>query len=964
MPGLRPEETMRIRVSNFVCLLLICGKAIAGEAESHWAFQPVTEPAIPVATVANPIDAFVLDRLKGANLTPSPAADRRTLIRRLYYTLTGLPPTFDQVSEFAGSADPKAYGRLVDILLKAPQYGEHWGRHWLDVARYSDTKGYVYAREERFWTHAWAYRDWVVNALNSDLAYDRFLRLQLAADQVADRQPGDEAAMGFLTLGRRFLGVNREIIDDRIDVVTRGTMGLTVSCARCHDHKYDPIPTADYYSLFSVFDSSAEKKISLGDPLVGGEAFQKELKKRRDKLSTTLAKRRQESSERARQRVADYLMAQTELHKYPANGFDQIFAKDDLLPAFVHNWKEFLRQAKDDNNPAFVHWHAYLAIPDTEFAIKSAMVTRDLTQRTALHPQVAKAFATVPDSFREVAARYAQLLGSDAFKNVMPEHNSPSDIPDLPIVHSEVFFSSGEVTELYKLQGEVDRWITRAKVAVPQALMMVDRERAVSTRVYLRGNPLTLGDEVPRQFLGLLSGSDRQPFARGSGRLELANAIVDPANPLTARVIVNRVWMHHFGQGLVKTPSDFGLRAETPSHPGLLDWLTTQFIKDGWSLKKLHRRILTSATYRQSSAGNPDTNDDAVRKDPENRFLWRMNQRRLSFEELRDSMLTASHELNRKVGGKPADLFKAPYPVRRTLYGLMDRQFFPSTLRMFDVATPDLHIPKRPETTVPQQALFFMNDPLVLDRTRSIARVAKLKPQAADRVRSLFHQVIQREPGPAEIADSLALVMATGTLKGPAKPPTADDWHYGYGELDEDIQRIANFKNLPHFSGDAWRGGERWPDSKLGWVQLSAQGGHPGNTRKHAAVRRWIAPRDMTIRLESKLIHEPKPGDGIRAFIVSSKQGILQSATIHQKTIPINVDDLKVSKGDTLDFVVDIDKILNSDQYLWRVTIAAADGRLTWDSESDFPPNESKRLTGWEQLAQALLCSNEFMFVD
>ncbi len=937
---------------------------MAASPDSHWAFQPVREPALPSVKTANPIDAFVLHRLRGTGLKQSPPADRTKLIRRLHYTLTGLPPSFDEVEAFANDRNPKAYESRVDALLDSPHYGEHWGRHWLDVARYSDTKGYVYGREERFWTHAWAYRDWVVKALNEDMPYDRFLLLQLAADQVKDRQPGDEAAMGFLTLGRRFLGVKRDIIDDRIDVVTRGTMALTVSCARCHDHKYDPIPTADYYSLFSVFDSSAERKISLGDPNIGGETYQKELKKRRNKLAETFVKLRKAASDRVRKRVSDYLFAQTELHNYPANGFDQIFAPGDLLPAFVHNWRDYLRRTEEAGEPAFIHWHAYAALGADEFEARANALAHELAVRKEVPKLVADAFKKAPESFREVAERYARLLENDAFKHVLEGPDSPCAVPNLPIVHSEVYFTSGEVTQLYKLQGEIDRFIVRSRVEAPQALMMVDLPRAVSTRVYLRGNPLTLGDEVPRQFLGLLAGEDRKPFQEGSGRLELAKRIIDPANPLTPRVIANRVWTHHFGVGLVKTPSDFGVRAETPSHPDLLDWLTTQFIKDGWSLKKLHRRILTSATFRQSSAGDTTMNASAIRKDPENRLLWRMNQKRLSFEELRDSMLTASGDLDRGLGGKPKDLFKAPYPVRRTLYGLTDRQFFPATMRVFDVATPDLHMPKRPETTVPQQALFFMNSPLVLDRTRAIAKHAASNSGPVKRARTLFQQIVQREPSESELSESLAFVMATNKPKQPARRPTVDDWQYGYGEYDETAKAVKGFTRLPHFTGEAWQGGDRWPDSKLGWVQLHATGGHPGNTRKVAAVRRWVAPRKMTVRVASKLIHEAKHGDGIRAFVVTSASNMVRSTKVHLETADLNIDTLEVMKGDTIDFIVDIDKVLNSDQYLWTATIAEYSDGAIWDSAKDFPRNESKLLTGWEQLAQTLLCSNEFMFVD
>ncbi|MBL8850023.1 MAG: DUF1549 domain-containing protein, partial [Planctomycetaceae bacterium] len=248
----------------------------AVKGADHWAFQPVVDPPIPVGVdsgrVRTPVDAFVLATLSASGLLPSPEADRRTLIRRVSYALTGLPPTAEEVARFVDDARPQAYEELVERLLASPQYGEQWARHWLDVARYSDTKGYVYAREERFWVHAWAYRDWIVRAFNEDLPYDRFLLLQIAADQVPDRRQEDLAAMGFITIGRRFLGVERDIIDDRIDVVTRGTMGLTVACARCHDHKYDPIPTADYYSLYGVFDSSREEYVRLDPTPLNGDA--------------------------------------------------------------------------------------------------------------------------------------------------------------------------------------------------------------------------------------------------------------------------------------------------------------------------------------------------------------------------------------------------------------------------------------------------------------------------------------------------------------------------------------------------------------------------------------------------------------------------------------------------------------------------------------------------------------------
>ncbi len=973
----------------------------ADKAKSHWAFQPVGNPDVPMTKdpwVRTPIDSFVLTKLKQQRLTPSPEADRRTLIRRLSYTLTGLPPKPEEVAAFVDDPDPLAYQKLVDQLLESPHYGEHWARLWLDLARYSDTKGYVYAREERFWVHAWSYRDWVVKSFNRDLPYDRFLLLQLAADQVEDKRPGDLAAMGFLTLGRRFLGVTHDIIDDRIDVVCRGTMALTVGCARCHDHKYDPIPTADYYSLYGVFDSCAERMVPLPEGPMGDKKYQKELAARKQKLADKLAASRLESANRVRERIADYLQAQTELEKYPSQGFDQVFQKTDILPAFVRQWAAYLREADRRKDPTFRHWHAYKKIPREKFSEQAAKITRELSEAkpAAVNPLVAELFQEPPATFDEVIGRYAKLFGqidaewksllaqakatgadsptelpdayAESLRRVLYGPAAPCEVPDEPIVHTETYFDSGTCTELWKLQGEVDRWIIRSKYDAAYALTLVDRPSPKEPRIFQRGDPANKGEEVPRHFLSLFSESKPKPFQKGSGRLELAKAIINPANPLTARVIVNRVWAKHFGEGLVTTTSDFGLRADPPSHPELLDWLTRSFIEEGWSLKKLHRMILLSAVYRQSSRRpiDPAVKTKAVRLDPANRLLWRMNPHRLTFEEFRDSLLAATGKLNREVGGKPVELLKPPFSARRTLYGLVDRQYFPSTFRIFDVANPDLHIARRSETTVPQQSLFFMNHPLILARARELANRVRSSPSKIG-VRSLFQNVLEREPAEQEIAEALAFLEQTEPTPTAAPPVTAKDWQYGFGFYDEDKQRVAEFEKLPHFTGSAWQGGANWPDAKLGWVQLTAAGGHPGNDRKHAAVRRWTAPRDMTVQIRSMLIHEPKAGDGIRAFVVSSSAGLLKSAQVHQQTIDLNVNSRKVTAGETIDFIVDIGKVLNSDQFLWTITLTEtgnAEAITAWNSETDFPQDRPQKLTPWEQLAQVLLCSNEFLFVD
>ncbi len=971
--------------------------AITNRAAGHWAFQPVRQPDVPAVKsagwVRKPIDCFVLSKLEKMGLSPSPEADRRTLIRRLAYTLTGLPPA-PEITRLAGSSDPNWYQQAVGRLLDSPHYGEHWARRWLDVARYADSKGYVYGREERFWVHAWTYRDWVVRSLNEDMPYNRFLLLQLAADQFEDRRPDDLAAMGLLTLGRRFLGVKRDILDDRIDVVCRGTMALTVGCARCHDHKYDPIPTADYYSLYGVFDSCAERFVPLNADTAGDEAWRSELRKRQENLRTKLAASRKEWSDRTRDRVGDYLRAQTELHKYPAAGFDQVFFKTDVLPVFVRRWEDYLHNAKRGGDPVFTAWHAYAALSAESFEKEAADVTRQLlrSDKETVNPIVADALRAPPASFAEVIDRYAgvfahinarwkSLLASNKAKppsqladpaaeqlrRVLYGAEAPCEVPDEPIVHTERFFDTETCEALWKLQGEVDRWI----ISNPQAryaLALVDRPIVTHPRIFRRGNSVDKGADVPRQFLAVLAGRDRKPFSRGSGRLELAEAIIDPANPLTARVIVNRVWAHHFGRGLVPTPSDFGLRADQPSHSELLDWLAARFVAEGWSLKKLHRWIVLSTTFRQSSAGpaDADARARALKADPENRLLWRISPRRLTFEEFRDSMLAASGDLDRTLGGKPADLFKQGFPKRRSLYGVVDRQFLPSTLRMFDFANPDLHVPRRSETTVPQQALFFMNHPLVLDQVRSLAKSVGTKSTPEEKVAALFQQTYRRQPTGAEMAESLEMIRAIATER-PTPPATAADWQYGYGTFDETAKRVAGFTRLPHFAGQAWQGGPKWPDAKLGWVQLTGDGGHPGNDRKHAAIRRWRAPRAMTIAVRSQLVHQADPGDGIRAFVVSSRAGLLGSAKIYKQTVDLNVKALAVEAGETIDFVVDVGDDLNSDQYLWEATVSdmkASNEAAAWNSKMDFPQGTSRQLSPWEQLAQVLLCANEFLFVD
>ena len=980
--------------------------------KNHWAFQPlkvVPPPIVDPQDSLTPIDAFVSKTLQQNGLHFSPTADRRTLIRRLYFDLIGIPPTPQQVSDFESDQDPGAYAKVVDRLLESQAYGEHWGRLWLDVARYSDTKGYVYGREEKNFIHAYVYRDWVSRAFKEDLPYDRFLQLQLAADQLTPSGHHDRAAMGFLTLGRRFLGVSHDIIDDRIDTVSRGLMAITVSCARCHDHKYDPVPTADYYALYGVFLNSSEQIERLSLPAESQrdattklpENWEAELTKRQTALDQKMKQSREEASQRMRSRIKDYFIAQSELDKYPQEGFDQILATSDLIPNLVRRLEMLLTATQINSDRRFAAWHKFAAIPKSEFADSSDKVTEELQQLSdhELHPRVKQLFTSPPTSFREVAERYGQLFAdieaqwsnqqrqidsnNTSLPSAMPNsedeelrqflynENSPCLIPNEHISSIEGLFDSNTCTELWRLQGDVDRWIMQPGVTTPFTTLLVDRKTDYPARILKRGNPAQKGSMVHRHQLSLLDPT-QTIYANGSGRLTLAQSITSTNNPLTARVWVNRVWKQHFGSGLVRTPSDFGMRAEPPSHPELLDWLADQFMKNGWSNKQLHRWIVMSRVYQQASS--PDLPADYLQHanqiDPDNRLLWRYTPRRLSFEMMRDAWLSIAGELDPTFGGRAGELFAAANkPQRRTLYASIDRQFVPGVLRMFDYANPDMHAPQRSETTVPQQALFSLNHPFIADRAKALIRRLDTSTESTDlnsRVQWLFQAVLQRSPTQAE-SDALTQFLNAPEDSAQSVPDSVKAWSYGYGEFEAGgAQPLKSFHVLPFFNGSSWQGSTIFPDATLGWVRLTADGGHPGNDLQHVAVRRWTSPIQGVVHLRSMMEHQEAVGDGVRCTIISNRHGVLATELVHNKKWDFERDSITVEVGDTLDFVTDIYQVLNTDQYLWQLELSANnDTNFTnWNSLQDFHGPPSSRLNRWEEAAQILLISNELLFVE
>ena len=576
---------------------------LKAEQKSFWSLQTVRQPAVPTTKTksGNPIDAFLLAQLVAKGLGFNPPADRRTLIRRATYDLTGLPPKPEEIAAFLTDQSPTAFARVVDRLLNSAAYGERWGRHWLDLARYSDTLGpqdFIQGIQTWF-PYSYTYRDWVIRALNEDLPYDQFIKQQLAADRIAGNDPRNLAALGFLTLSRGGLGVSKEDrIDDKIDVVARGLLGLTVSCARCHNHKFDPIPTSDYYALYSVFANTREPKIlPLLDPRAAASdkqeiALQAEIKGIEDDIAKFRAERFPAllAAQRAPEEIAKNLLAVHQARGMEKETELKKLAEDhDYNVYLIRRWRAYFD--RHQNDPVWAIWSALTALPEKEFAERAAATIAAVKDSPAL---VREAFSqevgkTAPASLRDAAKTYGKLIAAydtdaalpdaqqEALRLVVRGADSPTAVP---------FADFGQIRLVKDSQTERDKekkietlLLKHAyRQTAPRAMALEDNPELQPGYIFVRGNPANRGARVERQFLLALAGEERQPFKQGSGRLELAEAIACKENPLTARVAVNRIWQYHFGAGLVRTPSDFGARGDRPTHPELLDYLAAQFV--------------------------------------------------------------------------------------------------------------------------------------------------------------------------------------------------------------------------------------------------------------------------------------------------------------------------------------------------------------------------------------------------
>ncbi len=823
---------------------------LTDKARAHWAFQPVKKPAVPINKnqqwCRTRVDCFILQKLEQQGMFPSPDAERATLLRRAYYDLIGIPPTPAEIQAFLADKAPNAWQKMVERLLASPHYGERWGRHWLDTARYSDTVGSNANGVDYRFPHAWTYRDWVIKAMNDDMPYDQFIMHQLAADYLPKEMQGRNsenlAALGFITVGERF-GNGNDTINERIDTTTKAFQAMTVSCARCHDHMFDPISQKDYYALHGVFSSITEPAVK---PQVGLLPPQKELtefykleaeamKEVRDGYFNTVGK----INEGFRLKAPLYLeaLAQSRVTPPPVAGAPAGTQRQPSpYAAFLRansleddTAREVERRANRRDDPILGPYARFVEVQG-DWEKKAPGILADIqagsmgSGKKRINPIVVAVFKDAkPTNIRDVRKLYDKVFAAAAAKSAfwLGEMKSSSsgniagvDEATAELLQVPLSVRPGGGMAMADYRAAVDRLPNRSRGnlqgalvrynelqlthpgAPAHAMIVKDQEKPKDSPVFIRGQANNRGDVVPRRFLEILSPNRHpEPFTVGSGRFELAKAIADKKNPLTARVLVNRVWMHHFGEGFVPTPEDLGTMSEKPTHPELLDYLADYVMENGWSIKSLHRLIMNSRVYQESSHAIPEY----VEKDPHNKTLWRANIRRLDFEAVRDTLLAFSGNLDRQLGGKPINLTQEPYSFRRSVYGYVDRGNLPELMAHFDFAKPEMSNSKRTNTLVPQQALFLMNSPMAVDIVRRMLARPEFERSRTDleRIRLLYEIIFQRYPTKQEFALALEFVKSeaadveANTFSYDRKVREGGDRNNGRAAIKNDGLRVA-----------------------------------------------------------------------------------------------------------------------------------------------------------------------------
>jgi hypothetical protein len=752
--------------------------------KNFWSFKPISQAGPPTPKqkdwAINPIDQFILANLESKGLKPAPPADKTTLLRRATFDLTGLPPTERELQDFLADKSPRAFERVVDHLLASPRYGERWGRHWLDVMRYADSTG---SDEDHRYPHAWRYRDYVVEAFNDDMPYNQFVREQLAGDILAaDPHSGvgyrGIVATGFLALGKKALAQKDlplkryDVVDDQIDVTAKAFLGLTITCARCHDHKFDPIATKDYYQLAAIFASTLSYADgATGDPIQTPlappgefEAFEKQWKEF-NALEKKVAdiidfdKDAQQHRDLEAPKIADSMLAAYRIY---GKGEDvAVVAAGTKLDANLTRWVGYL---KDTTRPELAQWRgatdqdrkAIAAEYQEEFRRSAYQYDQDLSwwkEARSSFPNAGKVAGPRP----RLSANH-DLFFVAVWQDGGPLHRSREEqMASLPPEKAK------EVEALLAQTAEMEKTLPTKEVSMACAVKEGD---TMDQKIFVRGDYHNLGDPVERTMPEILRLSAPAPVVKTkSGRLELADWIADPRNPLPARVMANRIWQGHFGDGIVRTPDNYGRLGERPSNPELLDYLAKTFVDGGWSIKKMHRLIMLSGTYQMSATYDEETKA----KDPENRMLSHFPRQRLSIEEIRDAYLAMGGDLDLTMGGtldpgvgtdgetSAGRISMNPEKTnRRSIYLPLRRSNLPTLYTLFDfgdATTPEGH---RSPTTVATQALFVMNSPLVIREAKNLAdSVLKQERKDTPRVEEIYLRVLNRRPDANEIDQGL-----------------------------------------------------------------------------------------------------------------------------------------------------------------------------------------------------------------
>jgi cytochrome c553 len=754
----------------------------------HWAYQPLTHPAVPAvknaAWARTALDKFLLAKLEAAGLAPAPAADKLTLLRRATLDLTGLPPTEAEIEAFTKDSSPDAFAKVVDRLLASPRYGERWGRHWLDVARFADSTG---NDEDHRYPYAFQYRDYVIRAFNNDKPYNQFIREQIAGDMLpphdgAELNKDGIVATGFLSLGAKALAQQDkpkmlyDIYDEQVDVTSKALLGITLACARCHDHKFDPLLQKDYYALTSMFantrnfeDPKAFVSKLLYTPLVNKDVYaayrahQDKIAAQKDAIDDVVDAETDRRMNTLVPQLAAYLVAAKAAVAEGAN-LKQIAAEAKLDEKLLAKWVKYLKPGSL-GRPHLEAWDH--ATPAQIAAVAQKYQDDYVKTKTALDERVAK--------WRINARKMRQEMNMPPPpKPTLKAEEAPffTDVIanggpfGLPPKEREAIFSAEAKAQLVELR-RVEAELKKSAPEEPEMANSITEGEPVEQHVFIRGDYNAKGQKVSYAVPEILAGpADRKP-TQGSGRREFAEWLVSPDNRLVTRVFVNRVFHWHFNEGIVRTPDNFGLMGEKPTHPELLDYLAQWFVKEGgWSVKKLHRELMLSSAYQMSSVAS----DEAARQDPENRLWSRFQRRRLSVEELRDGMLALDGTIDLTMGGTLQKGFGTdsensndrlslnPEKLsRRTVYLPLRRANLPTLLNLFDFGDATSVNGKRANTNVAPQALFVMNSEFVGERARNIAQsVAGEAP--ARRAELLFTRLLNRKADAAEVDLALSYV--------------------------------------------------------------------------------------------------------------------------------------------------------------------------------------------------------------